>query len=387
MTHFIFRTKKKNETMSQYKLVGTVHVDAPCNVAGSAFCASLGLYAVSCLDTHTVFVYKVRNQPELVDVCDGNVAYDDVEEVGYGRENDMYLKKIAEFGRRAPDPSMNFKFGYGQGTASWDVWFPKAPSGALAFTDKTADLQCMLLVADEGHACVHILDVVTHAHMGHVGGPSSIASPSALATTGTKIALSCFDSSEWAVRLYDRDPWPWTLRRRIPCVSVSALGAGRMAGYVHAHTGCHVKNLAFTADKQALLMQYSLFNVGEEVSFDGEGDCVRRVVFDSVGFMDTVIDAGDGWLMMSEHHGTVEYLPKNEPSMKQLQGVVEGLYRWHPPGTRCMWLLHQDAVLIVANNICKDLVIYATPAWIAKTKMSAIRVAWMCAVVRSILLL
>jgi len=88
-----------------------------------------------------------------------------------------------------PDPwpadRTEFKFVAGGGT-----------SGRMVFTEgtegATADTKPLLLVTDAGHDSVHVLDVVTGRALGFVGGAGGLPGPRGVATSGDKVAISCW---------------------------------------------------------------------------------------------------------------------------------------------------------------------------------------------------
>jgi hypothetical protein len=144
-----------------------------------AVCATLGLVVTSSYgDTLCVF---------------------DMRSLGVGCRAGLAL--VCTLGRTAP-----FEF---------DFRFPSV-SGHMAFTGPASSR--FLVVADGGHKAVHVVDVVSRAHVGYVAAPGTLGMPQGVAAKGSLVAVSVWSpivAREHVVCIFEGSGAMWTPVRNV----------------------------------------------------------------------------------------------------------------------------------------------------------------------------
>jgi hypothetical protein len=273
---------------------------------GLAACPSLGLLVTSSGDMLSVFKLPSRMPSKMPS------------RMIRARAAGAGLALVCNLGGDSSPAPMQFKF--------------REISGYMTFTG-TAPSR-FLLVTDDGHKAVHVIDVVRKVHVGFVAGPGFIGAPRGVAAKGSLVAVSAWkdartDGSNWAIYVFQGSGTRWTMLREI--------SGGRGVPFYPS-----VRGLRFTADGCGLVVadtsnaRLSMFRVED-------GSYVRHVAINVNGPFD-VEECGDGWLVaccgsVSARHTMwlVDGEGKCSPKL--------GTYHWH--GNEWMFPSYPAALALV----------------------------------------
>ena len=343
---------------------------------GMAACVSLGVLVTSCTEDNTLSVFTLPAAPP------GPSHH------GTG------LAHICVLGGPSSPPAMRFNF-EDEGCSV---------EGGLAFTDPTADSPPLLLVADTFNGAVHVIDVVTQQHVGHVNTPRSIDSPRGVATKGTLVAISAWSNLEYArymIHVFRGSGASWELEA---CIR----GGWGEVGPVYMSWP---NGLRFTADGTGLVVCAKVEEVpadeSEAIAMD-EGCGPRAVVVslfrvptddaDSSGYTFVrhinpreepkdpswgacdVEECGEGWLVARHDLGTVEVVVDGHVQSR-VRTVRQGA------GGPSALVLVPGLGLVVREEShgLSRVRVFASPDDIAMGAMSQHRVAWLVGVARGVL--
>ena len=249
-------------------------------------------------------------------------------------------------------------------------------SGYLAFTPRVAaaDRSDLLLVVEHGHDAVHMIDVVSRAHIGYVAAPGTIAGPRGVAASGDLVAVSGWknwEGGDHLVHIYRAGTGGgshWTKMR------VIGGGIGGLDGQVQQPIG-----LRFSEDGSTICVadyvngRVSLFRVSD-------GEFVRHIATELDGPRDVEVIEG-GWMVACWGSDAVEFVcDGGRPFLGRTDGgsgSVDG--EFYGPAALAVvpglgLVVRQWGRLQVASTL--DI--------LAMRAMSDVRVGWMTATYRAI---
>ena len=276
---------------------------------------------------------------------------------------------------------MQFKFvcnGYGSGYLAFTP-----PPNTTTTSDRSSSVHPLLLVTDHGHDAVHVVDVVSRGHVGHLASPGSIAGPRAVAACWASplVAVSAWkDRSHCAVMIYRGHGAVWEAMR---VIGGGLGGPGSGDGQLHKPLG-----LRFSGDGSTVCVadrcngRASVFRVGD-------GGFVRHIATGLDSPYD-VEEVEGGWLVASCASDTVEFVGGGDggdgggrPSLgKAGGGHGSGDGEFNCPTAVAVV---PGLGLVVRECGNERLQVFATPDAIAMAAMSCMRVAWMVAVAQAAL--
>lgn len=194
-------------------------------------------------------------------------------------------------------------------------------SGHMAFLGPVA--RCLLAVTDAGHEAVHLLDVLTHTHVGYVARPGTITAPAGVAAWESWIAVSTAPvEADHVIRLYEGAEAEWTLLR---VIGGGFGGPGPADGQLHDPRG-----LRFVEDGTVLAVA-DKENDRVSTFRTADGAFVTHVATRLPKPEDVECNQ-DGWLVPCLMSGTVEAL---SPSGKHLGSL--GTASMQSTGTPGTW--------------------------------------------------
>jgi hypothetical protein len=237
----------------------------------------------------------------------------------------------------------------------------------------------LLLVVDQGNDAVHVVDVVTKAHLGYVVPPGTLPSPRSIATRGRLVAVSAwtqYTEGLHAVWLYEGAGSSWT-PTRVRC----GLLPGPLDGQLKAPCG-----VRFTQDGTGLVVvdacngRVSRFHVSD-------GTFAGHVALGVSGSYD-VEECEGGWLIATHASGILHVAVGAGP--KPCTTTVVG--RVGVDSEECP-LLELGTLAVVpgvgvavwGSHLGGHLHFFATTRDVAMASLSDVRVVWMVAVARSAL--
>lgn len=242
-------------------------------------------------------------------------------------------------------------------------------SGWMAFTGPGA--YRLLVVTDAGHKAVHVIDVVSRAHVGYVSAPGTIDNPRGVASHGSLVAVSTC-GFRGQVRVYEGSGASWAPVRVLADNSAGTLDAGDRLKML-----C---GLRFTADGLGLVVadnngSVNMFRmkdgafarhgaptvmpIGAGGSFDVE-ECEGGWLVAGAGSIEFVSDGGATKTAISQHDGQF--------CTPTAVAIIPGL-----------------GFAIREYGYNGRLQLFATPDVMAMAVMSPCRVAWMTGVNRGVL--
>jgi hypothetical protein len=295
-----------------------------------AVCSTLGLLVTSIDDNNTLKVYKLPISMSDADAGAG-----------------LVLMSILG-GDFTPAP-MQFKF---CNLSGWMTFTGTAPSRHL-------------LVTDDGHEAVHVIDVFRKVHVGYVAAPGTIANPRGVAAKGSLVAVGR-GAHNHAVRVFEGSGASWTVVRDV-------------AASFHRLLGHYPRGLRFTADGVGLMVtdasnnRVSVFRVED-------GSFVRHFATGLLRPLDVEEDCDGGWLVACSVTHTVQFVDDGGQVRATLGSFGFGDGEFHAPSALAFV---PGRCLVVKDFACVGrLQFFATPDMIAMASMSPARVAWMIAVAR-----
>lgn len=242
-------------------------------------------------------------------------------------------------------------------------------SGWMAFTGPGA---CRLLVVtDAGHHAVHVIDVVSRAHVGYVSAPGTIDRPRGVASHGSLVAVSTC-GIQGQVRVYKGSGATWAPVGVLSGTSAFTLGAGD-----RLYMLC---GLRFTADGLGLVVADTNGSVNMFRMKDGEfaRHGAPTVMPMGAGAPFDVEECEGGWLVACRR--SIEFVSDagaGKPAISQHGG------QFYTPTAVAIIPGLGFAVREYGYN--GRLQLFATPDVVAMAAMSPCRVAWMTGVNRGIL--
>ena len=314
---------------------------------GVAACPSLGLLVTSDVEDNTLSVWSLPSGAETA--------------VGSG------LALVCTLGGKGSPAPMQFKFSITYG------------SGHLAFTpplvldSDSRDLHVLphlLLVSDAGQDAVHMIDVVSRAHIGYVAAPGSIAGPRGLAARGNLVAVSAWkelNNGHHVVHVYRAGSCGalWTYVRAI------GRGYGGLDGQLLRPCG-----LRFSGDGSNICVadrgnnRLSMFRLGDSVF-------VRHIATELDGPRD-MEEVEGGWVVAYWVSDTVGFVSDGGRA-----GGGSGSVNGEFDGPTALALV-PGLGLIVREFYTDRLQVFSTPDMLAMWAMSGIRVGWMTATYRAV---
>ena len=327
--------------------------------SGLAACPSLGLLVTSDCDSNTLSVWSIPS--------DGGG-------VGTGAGCASGLARVCTLGGEWSPAPMQFKFFSHGDMSGYLAFIPSAPGAAFRHFPH------LLLVTDHGHDAVHMIDVMSRAHVGFLATPGTIAGPRGVAVSGVAPLVAVSAWKEWTsgdhvVHIYRPGSYgsPWT--------HVRVIGGGfdSMDGRMKWPFG-----LRFSADGAAICVadrgnhRVSVFRVDD-------GVFVRHIAKGLRGPRD-VEEVEGGWVVACVVSHTVEFMSDGGGRRSSLGSAG------NRPGIRDGKFFYPTALALVpglglvvrewGNN--GRLQVFSTPDILAMQCMSASRVGWMTATFRAV---
>jgi hypothetical protein len=254
-------------------------------------------------------------------------------------------------------------------------------SGLMAFMGPATSR--LLLLTDQGHDTVHVIDVAHRAHVGYVAAPGIIAGPRGVAARGSLVAVSTWKkghSGDHVVRVFEGSGASWTAVR---VVAGGFEGPGSTEGQLHRPRG-----LRFTGDGAGLAVADSVNNRVTLFRVE-DGSFVRHVVT-GLPCPHDVEECEGGWLAACYSSDTIEFvggdvdgggMGRNYRARLGKMGSEDGEFRL----PTALTLVPGLGLVVREYSNGGRLQFVATPDVIARAAMSPCRVAWMVAVARGVL--
>lgn len=289
-------------------------------------------------------------------------------------------------GEESPLP-MQFNF---NNVSGYLAFLPPVVSAGCSSTTIASDP--LLLVTDNGHDAVHIVDVVRRRHVGYIADPGSVAGPRGVAACNTAssalVAISAWketDRGDHVVHVFasNGSGSHWT--------KVRVIGGG--FGMPGARTGqlYMPRGLRFSADGSMVCVanctayNLSLFRVED-------GAFVRHLEAGVLYGPYDVEEVEGGWVVPCHGSHSVEFVGGDgNGTVRSYLGKAGG-----GPGRGDGEFCYPATIALVPGLglVVRDdgysvgggcLQVFSTPDMIAMLRMSAIRVAWMAAACRAVL--
>jgi hypothetical protein len=334
------RTMDAGATLERVDLATIIPVPTLRTICGSgvgmAVCSTLGLLVTSIDENSTLKVYKLPTS---------------MSDAGVG----LVLMCILG-GDFTPAP-MQFKFLSSTfvSTSGWMTFTGTAPSRHL-------------LVTDDGHEAVHVIDVFRKVHMGYVAAPGTISHPRGVTAKGSLVAVGMWGAHTFAVRVFEGSGATWTVVRDV------AASFQRVVG--HARQFLYARGLRFTADGVGLVVTYPS-DQRVSVFLLEDGSFVRDLATGLHRPVDVEEDCDGGWLVACSVTHTVQFVDDGGQVRATLGSFGLGDGEFYIP----LALALVPGIGLVVKDAGR-LQFFATPDVIAMASMSPARVAWMIAVTR-----